>query len=162
ASFTYQVLTFEQQGRQIFIAPTGPGGALRAYYREAGPMTWDQARVFANQQTFGGVQGHLATITSAFENEVVRGIAGGSAWIGLTDNTSISTLDGFNLGSLGTFENGNNSGGLKPQLGTEPVAGEVGAGWKWVTGEAFTYFNWGDGEPNNAGDGEDAAQITGA
>lgn len=50
------------------------------------------------------------------------------------------------------------------------VAGKVGefligatdldseGNWQWITGEPWTYSNWGDGEPNNAGD-EDCAAI---
>ena len=31
--------------------------------------------------------------------------------------------------------------------------------WKWVTGETFSYMNWGPGEPNNEGNGEECIEI---
>ncbi len=48
-------------------------------------------------------------------------------------------------------------GGLQAPLSTEPDGG-----WKWVTGEAFTYTAWREGEPNNVGGGEDRVNFMGA
>lgn len=31
--------------------------------------------------------------------------------------------------------------------------------WRWITGEAFTYTNWADGEPNNCCGGENYLQF---
>ena len=31
--------------------------------------------------------------------------------------------------------------------------------WKWITGETWSYTNWGSGEPNNANSGEDALEF---
>jgi hypothetical protein len=36
---------------------------------------------------------------------------------------------------------------------------ETEGDWRWVTGEDFSYSNWRNGEPNNAGNGEDHAVI---
>ena len=53
-------------------------------------VNWDTAREMAEDSTFFGVQGHLATVTSSEENEFLRvnfqGQLGSSwAWIGLRD-----------------------------------------------------------------------------
>jgi hypothetical protein len=37
-------------------------------------------------------------------------------------------------------------GGFQPAGSQEP-----GGGWQWVTGEAWSYANWGGSEPNNSG-----------
>jgi hypothetical protein len=42
-------------------------------------------------------------------------------------------------------------GGYQP-----PGSPEPDGGWRWVTGEAWDFTRWAPGEPNNAGDGEDA------
>ena len=59
---------------------------------------------------------HLATISSAAENQLARTLTHNSKWIGGSEDVS--------LGSPGT---GN---------------------YEWLTGEPFTYTNWGPEEPN--------------
>lgn len=44
-------------------------------------------------------------------------------------------------------------GGEQPEGSAEPTSG-----FRWITGEDFTYTNWHEGEPNNANSGEDAIQ----
>ena len=83
-------------------------------------MTWTEAK--AKCEEFGG---HLVTITSAHEQEVVNGMLDKGIrdyyWIGASDTET-----------EGTF--------------------------KWVTGEAFSYSNWDDGQPDNYQD-EDYAHL---
>lgn len=51
-----------------------------------GSQTWEAARAAAKNRTFNGLQGYLATITSAEENAFVTSKTGGSAaWIGGAD-----------------------------------------------------------------------------
>ena len=68
--------------------------------------------------------GYLATLTSAAESNFVWGL--------LTD------LD-FSSYWLGGYRN---------KLGDDPAEN-----WSWVTGEAWAYHNWEDGEPNNGVNG---------
>lgn len=81
-------------------------------------ITWDEARALAE-----AMGGHLATMTSAAENDFVA---------------SLVTLYGF----------GNRErywlGGYQTNLDDEPFGS-----WAWVTGEVWDYTNWEIGEPNN-------------
>lgn len=150
---TYGVVNFQGSNYPIVVAPTGPSGALRGYMRDPRGVTFDQARINAAQFSLNGALGHLATISSAAENAVVQSVAQSDAWIGFTDLEATSSLDNFNYAAtLGTSEAGNTSGAAYPP------GGNRGAGFRWVTGEAVTFQNWGGGEPNDAG-GEDAANI---
>jgi hypothetical protein len=124
-----------------------------AYEYISRSVTWDEARVDAKSRVMNGIYGHLATISDAAENALVLGLGGNAPkWIGLTDSTTASTLDGFNAASLGAAEYGNTSGQLYPP------GGNRGVGWVWVNGEPVTYQGWAGGEPNDSG-GEDAATI---
>jgi hypothetical protein len=87
--------------------------------------TWEEARADAQARSFNGRRGHLVTITSAAEEQI------------LIDNWFVDIL--FGQPWLGGFQ----------EPGSDPVAG-----WQWVTGEAWGYTNWLAGEPNNAGSGE--------
>lgn len=88
-------------------------------------VTAQTAFTQAQARTHLGLQGYLATVTSAAENEFVSAaIAEGLlAWLGGSDA-------GFALND-----------------------------WHWINGpeagQAFTYTNWGVGEPNNCCNGED-------
>lgn len=84
-------------------------------------LCWDAARAAADSMFHGGVQGHLATITSAAERAFVYSImpAGLNRWLGGFQDTMA------------------------------PNYSEPAGGWKWVTGESFAYTDWAAGEPNN-------------
>ncbi len=90
--------------------------------------------------------GHIASITSAQENEQITRISGGApVWIG-----------GIRKGA---------------RYRGKPIAdrkageiGEVGPGaddWYWSDGRPWTYTNWGPGEPNNWDAGENRVQHLG-
>ena len=68
-----------------------------------------------------GAGGYLATLTSQGENDFV--------W----DNVIPSDTPSWYW-----------LGGFQPQGSPEPSGN-----WQWVTGEAFSFTNWNDGEPNN-------------
>ncbi|HID9495012.1 TPA: immunoglobulin-like domain-containing protein [Clostridioides difficile] len=57
------------------------------YYKfiSAPGITWKDAKVDAEKQEFLGVRGYLATITSAYEQEVIHNLTANCIWLGGTD-----------------------------------------------------------------------------
>lgn len=86
--------------------------------------------------------GHLATLTSAEENDFV-------ALFAIVD-PALWYIDPA----------GNGQG---PWIGghQEPNSPEPGDGWAWVTGEPFLFTAWATGEPNNLGGAEHWLQLFG-
>ncbi len=90
--------------------------------------TWDGANTLASAMTFNNCKGHLATITSAVEDDFLFDTYGGAL--------------------TGTWLGGYQDEGVGP----------ADYGWQWITGEPFTYSNWGPGEPND-GFGPGSEQV---
>lgn len=90
---------------------------------------WVNANTQAMSMTFQGRRGHLATITSSSESEFIRvnlpGACTGGYWIG-----------GY-------------------QDHNAPDYSEPASGWRWVTGEPWSFAFWATGEPNNQSGIED-------
>ena len=87
--------------------------------------TWLEAKADAESRTYLGRQGHLVTLTSQAEEQILR------------DNWWADIL--YGQPHIGAFRTPNSN---------------PDTGWQWVTGETFAYTNWREGEPNNAGQGE--------
>lgn len=100
------------------------GGNGHWYEAFSAPLgiTWEAAR---DEAVLRG--GYLATLTSQAENDFVfQAVANDpSLWF------------------AGTF--GPWLGGLQPAGTPKPASN-----WQWVTGEVWSYTNWGIGEPNDA------------
>ena len=107
-----------------------------------GTFTWDEARAEAESQTFMGLTGHLATLTSLEEDQFIR------------ENFS-EQVNQFVGPWFGADWDGSGFG---------PIAG-----WSWVTDEVFgPHVGWNPLEPNhlqdfepNQPDGEDAVHFSG-
>lgn len=104
----------------------------------ANKISWDAAKAAAEQKTFQGVQGHLATIGSPEEDAFVHQLRQQVL------NKPHPTLSGTELW-VGGFQ--------VPCATTTP---EPGCGWMWLNGESIAptntaspYTNWLPGEPNN-------------
>jgi hypothetical protein len=109
---------------------TGDGGNGHYYELVLAPLTWTQAEADAESRTFNGVNGHLASITSAEENNFVT-----------TNFAPLAVAAGG-----GPFPSWLVwIGGYQPLGSPEP-----GGGWSWASGEAWTYSNWSSVEPNNS------------
>jgi Lectin C-type domain len=116
----------------VLAAPAGAvpakwSGNGHFYDVISGNYTWSEAKADAEHRN-----GHLATITSAGENQFISSTFGGQ-------------LPGRWLG------------GYQPSGSTEPAGG-----WTWVTGETWSYTHWNAGEPNNSGGTEDSLEMVNA
>ncbi|PVW11606.1 HYR domain-containing protein, partial [Marixanthomonas spongiae] len=117
-----------------------------------GNFTWTQAKADAATRSLYGLQGYLATATSATENDFIKNNLINDGWLGGSDDfNQINTAVGSTL-----FAN----------------QGEAEGKWYWITGpEAGTQFsngatpvggeyaNWNSGEPNNSSGSEHFLQI---
>jgi N-acetylneuraminic acid mutarotase len=85
ASFTYLL----QAAGPIFPAP-----ATGHYYElvSANGICWDAARTAAAARSYAGMQGYLATITSAAETNAVKGRNPGQFWFGAADDVTEGTF----------------------------------------------------------------------
>lgn len=109
----------------------GPGGHYYQVVALQQGVTWEQARALAEQSTYNGVHGHLATITSAEEDQFIESLRIEAA------------PGGYNAVWVGGFQDMDYS---------SPTDG-----WYWVNGEGAIatstvqggYSNWQAGEPND-------------
>ncbi|WP_231481185.1 T9SS type B sorting domain-containing protein [Sediminibacter sp. Hel_I_10] len=102
-------------------------------------ISWVEAEAAAESQVFFGIQGYLATLTSAEESQLAGEQSPGTGWIGATDAQNDGTW----------------------QWVTGPEAGEV----FWIgqnngTPQNGAFSFWNVGEPNNFNGDEDYAHIT--
>ncbi|MBL9180966.1 MAG: chitobiase/beta-hexosaminidase C-terminal domain-containing protein [Verrucomicrobiaceae bacterium] len=117
----------------IWHPSEGGSGHQYEVFAFSSPVTWNQASAIA--QSRGG---HLATLTSAGENEHVYQL-------------SLLTAGAFTpFAGHGPFV-----GGYQPVGSVEPAGG-----WTWVNGEGvFGFTDWISGEPNNGGGDEHHLQL---
>ena len=117
---------------------TNPGNGHQ-YIHINTPSTWTDAKTNADTMVLNGMQGYLATVTSAAENTFINtNYTNLRSWIGASDaeqEGQWTWVDGPEYGTL--FSSGN--------LPSTPVAGQ--------------YANWAGGEPNNALDDENYAVM---
>lgn len=127
----------------FYQAPYGPGGTWRIYETQRPGLTMKDALAAAQgsmDPVVGLVPGNLVSVTSSSKNTFLhRSVfkAGGNSWIGLIDREGVAP---------GAFE----SQGEPDNRAT---------GWAWISGESYSFQNWGDGEPNDAAGREDAAHF---
>lgn len=110
-------------------------------YIPAVGITWTSARDAAALRKFYGLQGYLATITSAEEAQLLGTQASGAGWLGASD----AAVEGTWRWVTGPEGLENSGSGRLFWMGTS-------------TGTAYDYENWNNGEPNNSGN-EDYAHI---
>jgi len=113
--------------------------ALTGHYYEFIPSTailWTDAKIAAENMTFYGLQGYLATLTGPEEAFLVGELSPGVGWIGGSDQST----EGFWIWETGPEAGVNFWNGL-------------------ANGSTPNYAFWNTNEPNNAGN-EDYAHIT--
>ncbi|WP_053978353.1 Ig-like domain-containing protein [Mangrovimonas xylaniphaga] len=137
----YQSNTDNVSGEKYFSFTVGDANFLPStgHYYEYVPnlgITWIAAKAAAESSTYYGLQGYLATITSAEEAQLSGEQAAGAGWIG-----------GSDVESEGTWK-----------WMTGPEEGMVF--WNGgVNGSTPNYAFWNTGEPNNLNN-EDYAHVT--
>jgi hypothetical protein len=115
--------------------------------QQTGRIRWaangHQYHLFEENTTWSGAKrraeamgGHLVTITSAAEEEFLRG--------GLVAQ---AMSDGRGYTWIGLYQ--------------DPANGPADANWHWVTGEPVNYTNWSPNEPNEFSPGEDYGEMMG-
>jgi hypothetical protein len=125
---------------QVVNWPVGSGGNGHFYEAVAAPggITWSNANWSATNHG-----GYLATITSSSEDAFLFGLVGTDTGFWYREPQSGNWFGPW-------------LGGVQPTGSTEP-----GGGWKWVTGEPFSYQNWSPYQPNNSGGNENRLQMGG-
>ena len=109
----------------------------------AGGITWEDAKTAAEQRSYMGMQGYLATITSEGEDEFAKSLISGYGWLGGTcDYQYILDSNGNRI------YNSMNESLWNWYWVTGP---EAGMKFWDKTGNLNAYSKWGSGEPNNNG-----------
>jgi gliding motility-associated-like protein len=129
-------------GERIFSITIGEANYLVStghYYQYISNIgvTWNNARILAENSTYYGLQGYLATITSMDEVQITSIQASGAGWIGGNDiaqNNVWRWVTGPENGTI--FWNG------------------------LANGNSPTFAFWNTGEPNDAGGNESYAHVT--
>jgi hypothetical protein len=121
-----------------FAEPVQWSGNGHRYEAFAVPdgISWTDAS--ANATTKGG---YLATITSAEENAFVYS---------LVQDSNFWFVDSYSHW-MGPW-----LGGYQQVGATEPAGG-----WNWITGETWSYTNWGGGNPNDGPPNQDRVHFIG-
>jgi hypothetical protein len=134
-------------GRNVRETPPQPGPVLNALTGHhydvvavSSGITWEDARVAAESRTFMGVNGHLTTIATAQEYDFL--IARFPEAFPVRTHPFPVECQSPNFST--------NSCNLPYWLGgfQLPTGAEPGGGWRWITGEPFSYTSWAAGEPN--------------
>jgi hypothetical protein len=145
-SVTLSASTVDDKNRSITFT-LGDAIPLNGHYYEYVGTTaqpWTTAKSLAEARTLFGMQGYLATITSAEESTFITARLQSNAWIGASDAASEGDWR-WVTGPEGTA-NGN--------TGTPFWSGAAGGS---AVSSAFT--NWNASEPNDSGGIEDYAEI---
>ena len=120
-------------GTGFKVAPYfGPNGNIFEVVLSPNHITWPDAKIAAEQRSYAGQQGHLATITSFDEDLYLENLRRASR-----------PIDGGSQLWVGGYQ--------------DPIASPPGDNWHWLNNEGpfsgFTggpdYSNWLPGEPND-------------
>jgi len=162
---TFYTTSLSNDQRKIAFSIGKIVAGYNGHYYEFVPgyQTWKNAKTLAEQRSFNGLKGYLATITSQEENDVIVQKLSANGWIGASDAYEVINA------ALGRNE-------YTRQAKTNGQKWSEGS-WYWVTGpEAGTQFmrannqgkaqpiagvysNWNDGEPNNYSSSEHFGEI---
>jgi len=131
---TWHPYTVDVQGK--FFNPAN--GHYYEFVNNPG-ISWNNALTAAASRTLYGMNGYLATVTSAEENAFIAPKLGGTGWMGASD----AAVEG------------------QWRWVSGPEAGQqISTPWTpWNLYSSGGYSNWSSGEPNNWGGNENAGQF---
>ena len=126
------------------------------YYEYVSTSTdWKNAQTNAKARTFLNLPGYLATVSSQAENDFIKGLFSGSAWIGASDDyTVINSATGATTYANQAASEGKWYWASGPDAGTQFTSSNSPA-----TPVAGLFNNWASGEPNNANNNEHYANM---
>ena len=111
-----------------------------------GSLSWTAAKAAASQRTLNGLQGYLATVTSASENDFIESKVAANAWMGGSDDyAQINAAKGFTAYANQTSAEGNWHWVTGPEAGQVISTGNSPG----VTVPTGSYAKWQSGEPND-------------
>jgi len=132
-------VTFSIGASSLFYPGTGH------YYEFVNTnLNWAAAKTAAAARTYYGLQGYLATVTSAGENTFINGKLAATGWIGASDSAAEGSWRWV------TGPEGLANAGVGTLFWTGAAGGTVAPG---------AYAGWNGGEPNNSGGAENWAQF---
>jgi len=112
---------------------------------EAKDISWSDAKTAAEARTLYGMQGYLATITSAEENDFVAAKLAGNGWIGASDAGAEGVWKWVTGPEAGTqFSNGSQAVNGQYENWAPGEPNDYNFGGKVPEGEEYIHF-WGDG-----------------
>ena len=122
------------------------------YISQGGALTFEAARVAADNSTLFGLQGYLATITSANEQDYIEPKLNGIGWIGGCDRLGDATIQskcGISAADLTNLKG-------KTQSEWDNTTGH------WKIGNGESYFYWVTGPERLEFIGEDTMNCNGS
>jgi hypothetical protein len=141
------------QRRVTFVAGIVFYNPLTEHFYEyvSGTTTWTNSKTSAENRSYFGRAGYLATMTSEAENNFVWKLMANDGWFGASDEVSqVNTAKGTTAYASQTAVEQKWHWITGPEKGTQFSNGSTA-----VTGQ---YAKWAGGEPNNAG-GEHYGQF---
>ena len=141
------------QRRITFVAGTVFYNPLTEHFYEyvSGSTTWTNSKTSAENRSYFGRAGYLATMSSEAENNFIWKLMSSDGWFGASDEVSVvNTAKGSTAFASQTAVEQKWHWVTGPEKGTQFSNGSTA-----VTGQ---YSKWAGGEPNNAG-GEHYGQF---
>lgn len=140
---------------------SGSNGHFYEFVAAAAP--WTTAKANASARSYLGLQGYLATITDATENDFIRQKLSADGWIGASDDFGeINAATGTTTYANQSLSEGKWYWVTGPEKGTQLTTANAPNGTSYPPAFGSAYNNWNLGEPNNYWDGsqyENVAEI---